>query len=222
MLLIGLLFCFLIASLTGGRNWLLTIHTESSWVKLVIVASVIIPTLGPLQDMRSYDLGKSASRLVVLTGAPNEKSLEMYPSKNVIDDSLSAIQRSADLALAEGEVLFLDQRQLLTFGYITNIPLVPEYDKKVLIEQALASNHSYFDEFYRDLQDKRFSLIITQSLSTSKKGSEYQFGEENDAWVKWISRPLLCYYQIKQALPEVNVQLLVPRADTVNCPKKLP
>jgi hypothetical protein len=116
----------------------------------------------------------------------------------------------------------LDQRQLLTFGFITNVPLVPEYDKKVLMEQALASNRDYFEEFYRDLQDDRFSLIITQPLNTPRKGSDYQFGEENNAWVKWISRPLLCYYEEKQTFLEVNVQLLVPNPEVADCTKKLP
>jgi hypothetical protein len=222
MFLIGLYFSVVLALINGGRNWIQTIHQEPGWVKLVLVISLIIPALGPLQEMRSYNLGKYASWLVVLTDVQNEKSLEMYPSQDVIDDSLSSIQREVDSALGRGEVLFLDQRQLLTFGYIKGVPLVPDYDKKVLIEQALASNHDYFQGFYRDLQEGRFSLIVSQSLSTSKKGSEYQFGEENDAWVKWISRPLLCYYEIKRTLVEVNVQLLVPRQNPLNCSKKLP
>ena len=222
MFLIGLYFSVVLAFINGGKNWIQTIYKEPGWVKLILVVSLIIPALGPLQEMRSYNLGKYASWLVVLTDVQNEKSLEMYPSQDVIDDSLNSIQREVDLALSQGEVLFLDQRQLLTFGYITDVPLVPDYDKKVLIEQALASNRDYFQEFYRDLQEGRFSLIVSQSLSTSKKGSEYQFGEENDAWVKWISRPLLCYYEIKQTLVEVNVQLLVPRQNPLNCSKKLP
>ncbi len=222
MLLIGLYFSMMIAWVKGGRDWLETINSGPGWVKLLIVISLVIPALGPLQEMRSYDLGEKASWLVVLTDAPNEKSLEMYPSQDVIDNSLDSIQTEVDLARVQGEILFLDQRQLLTFGFITDVPLVPDYDKKVLIERALASERSYFDGFYKDLQEDRFSLIVTQSLSTSKKGSEYEFGEENDAWVKWISRPLLCYYEIKQTLAEVNVQLLVPRQDAVDCSKKLP
>jgi hypothetical protein len=223
MFLIGLFFTAVIALHNSDwRNLLLAEHTGSFWLKLVVVMLLILPAVGALQEMRSYNFGEDASRLVALTDAANEKALEMYPSQQVIDDSLRSIQREVELALGAGDVLFLDQRQLLTFGFITNVPLVPEYDKKVLMEQALASNRDYFEEFYRDLQDDRFSLIITQPLNTPRKGSDYQFGEENNAWVKWISRPLLCYYEEKQTFLEVNVQLLVPNPEVADCTKKLP
>lgn len=63
------------------------------------------------------------------------------------------------------------------------------------------------------MENKRFSLIITQPLNAPQKGSDSQFGEENDAWVKWITTPLLCFYEIKQTLVDVNVQLLIPEQD---------
>lgn len=50
----------------------------------------------------------------------------------------------------------------------------------------------------------------------------FQFDEENNAWVKWVSRPVLCYYEPKVTLKEVGVQLLVPKADTSDCSSQLP
>lgn len=93
----------------------------------------------------------------------------MYPSRDLVDMSLETIQDEVDQAKMTGDVLFMDQRQLLTFGFIQNAPLVPEYDKKVLIEQALTSNYEFFQGFYNDLENKRFSLIITQPLTLLKK-----------------------------------------------------
>jgi hypothetical protein len=222
MFLINLFFTMVIVVFNGGDNWLETVKVESKGIKLLIMLSIVIPALGPLQAMRSYDFSEKAVTLVILTDSENERTLELYPSQNVIDETLNTIQAEADGALEKGDVLFLDQRQLLTFGYITNVPLIPEYEKKVLMEQAMASDRVYFDQFYRDLKEHRFSLIISQPLVTSKKGDTFQFGEENDAWLNWVSKPLLCHYQIKETFREAGVQLLIPREGAPNCIDKYP
>jgi hypothetical protein len=54
------------------------------------------------------------------------------------------------------------------------------------------------------------------------KDSSFQFGEENNAWVKWVSGPVLCYYDQKTTLKEVGVQLLVPKSEPVDCSTQLP
>jgi hypothetical protein len=51
---------------------------------------------------------------------------------------------------AQGRVLFMDQRQLLTFGYVEDVPLVPEYEKKVLMNAAMGADANYFAPFYAD------------------------------------------------------------------------
>ncbi|CAG0981362.1 hypothetical protein ANAEL_01764 [Anaerolineales bacterium] len=222
MFLIALVFSLAVAWDRGGRQWLESVGRETVWVKALIVASVIIPALVPLQEMRSYSFGDKASWLVGLTDVPNERALDMYPSQSVIDDTLKSIQNEIDKSVDNGEILFIDQRQLLTFGFVKNVPLVPDYDKKVLIERALASNRDYFQLFYKDLADKRFSLIISQPLNTPRKGSGNEFGEENNAWVKWVADPLLCYYQVKQTFLDAGVQLLAPKEGDLDCADELP
>jgi hypothetical protein len=54
------------------------------------------------------------------------------------------------------------------------------------------------------------------------KDDSYQFGEENNAWVKWVSNPILCYYEPKMTLKEVGVQLLVPKKQQLDCSIQLP
>jgi hypothetical protein len=66
-------------------------------------------------------------------------------------------------ARSKGEILFIDQRQLLTFDYV-RAPLVVEYEKKLLQDRALSANQSYFQPFYEDLAQHRFSLIYKQPL----------------------------------------------------------
>jgi hypothetical protein len=115
----------------------------------------------------------------------------------------------------------MDQRQLLTFGDI-NVPLIPEYDKKVLINEALSANVIYFADFYRDLENRRFSLIVTNPVNRRLDKTEGHFSEENNAWVKWVTTPLLCYYESLDRLKRVDVELLVPRQDTSDCDQVLP
>lgn len=222
MFLIGLALTAAIIWEQGGRDWLKSSARETLGVKLVLVALLTIPGIKPLLEMRAYDYGDKASWLMALTNARNEKALDMHASQAAVDDALQIIQNESNNALKNGEVLFIDQRQLLTFGYVTGIPLVPEYDKKILIERSFSKNRAYFSEFYSDLEAHRFSLIIVQPLSAPKKGSNEQFGEENNSWVKWAARPLLCYYEIQQTLTDVNVQLLTPSFEVVDCSMELP
>ena len=131
--------------------------------------------------------------------------------KEIEVKSLATIQREVDKVKSRGEVLFIDQRQLLTFGYITDVPLVPDYEKKFMMDQAMGSNHQYFDLFYRDLKSKRFQLIISDVQKTQYQDQDEDFSEENNAFVRWVSKPLLKYYKPAITIKELGIQLLVPR-----------
>ena len=127
-----------------------------------------------------------------------------------ISDTLEDVQGYVDYADSDN-VLFIDQRQLLTFSYIKDVDLLPQYEKKHLMDNALRSNESYFENFYRDIADQRFSLIISEPLWVKFQGEDYQFGNENDIWVKWVSIPILCYYKVEYTNLELGIQLLTPK-----------
>jgi hypothetical protein len=121
------------------------------------------------------------------------------------------------------DILFIDQRQLLTFGEVPRIPLIAEYEKKRMMDFAMADNAAYFAPFINDLANHRFTLIISEPLWIRFQGEGYHFGSENDAWVKWVSIPVLCYYQPIETFLDIGVQILIPRKDAliepgVNCP----
>jgi hypothetical protein len=217
MFLIGLAFTGLIAWYSGGREAILNPGQLPVWMKIVVIAALIVPALGPWRQMRSHQFGEQAATLVVLADAPDEKSLDLLPSDEKIDRALEKIQDAVTVAKVEGEVLFLDQRQLLTFGYITDVPLVSQYEKKVLMNEALSGNADYFQTFYNDLAAHRFSLSVSEKLFTPIKDSSFEFGEENNAWVTWVAKPLLCYYQETSTLKEVGVQLFIPRETPEDC-----
>jgi hypothetical protein len=221
MFLIGLLFTGAIAWQNGGSDWLQNSQIVPV-MKIMIVLLLINSSVGPLLEMRSFSLGEDSSWLKTLADAKSETALGMLPTQVEINSALQTIQTESDNAKLHGEVLFMDQRQLLTFGYIKNIPFVPDYEKKLLMNQALSGDTVYFRQFYADLAAKRFSLIITEPLHTPTQDSTYQFGEENNAWVKWVSEPVLCYYEPLTTLKTVKVQLLVPIKGTVDCSSVLP
>lgn len=225
MFFIGLMFTAVIAWQKGGGEWLTTNDFDLSplWVKLALVLLLVLPGLQHLRQMRSFSSVEETSALVTLTDAPDEKSLELYSSREITDRALETIREEVALAQSQaGAVLFMDQRQLLTFGYIKNVPFIPEYEKKILMNQALISNANYFQGFYDDLAKHRFALIISDPLHTPIKDSSFQFGEENNAWVKWVSNAVLCYYEEKTTLKEVGVQLLVPKSEQADCSAQLP
>jgi hypothetical protein len=139
------------------------------------------------------------------------------PAAAVTDPSLNVLQVVVRDFQAKGEILFMDQRQLLTFGYLKDIPFTPDYEKKYMMDQAMGGNAAYFASYYRDLADRRFALILTEPLHVRHAGQERFFGEENDAWVSWVSAPTLCFYKPMFLLKDVGVEFLVPRDNTEAC-----
>jgi len=88
----------------------------------------------------------------------------LYNSQTT-EDSLRKMQRNIGRVLEDGgEVLFISERQLLTFNYITGVTLVPEYEKVFLMEMVMAGNLAYIDAFQNDIRTQRFDLIITDPL----------------------------------------------------------
>lgn len=110
-----------------------------------------------------------------------------------------------------GQALFISQRQLLTFDYVKNVPLVPEDELVFLMEMAMSNNASYMDVFHADISHQRFAMIVSEPLVIQYQGRSHSFGEENDAWVRGVSEPVLCYYEATVKLDSVGVNLYTPR-----------
>ncbi len=99
------------------------------------------------------------------------------------------------VAAANQEVLFVSERQLLTFNYIQNVPLVPDYELLTLMEMAISHNQNYLNKFYTDLKNQRFAMIVMNKQYVVFKDETTSFPEENNAWVKYITVPIMQYYQ---------------------------
>jgi hypothetical protein len=119
---------------------------------------------------------------------------------------------------ANGPVLFINERQLVTFGDV-DMPLVPEYEVVTLMEMAMSNNRAYLNQFYSDLASHRFAAIVAtkQNLAIKETGP---LAEENNVWNSRVSPYILCYYApVLRVEAEIsNLEVYVPEMETRDCP----
>jgi hypothetical protein len=193
---------------------------------MLVVALGITEVSTHMENMRMPVWATSVFMLFMLSSIYLRTPVSPYQSKGgnnaATQNVLSTIRAHVETASQKGEVLFMDQRQLLTFGYIPAVPFVPEYEKKYMMDQAMANNADYFRPYYQDLAHQRFSLIVTEILQSDLKSDlSGPFSEENDAFVKWVSNPTQCFYEPLYTSKETNIMLMVPKQDISRCEKYL-
>jgi hypothetical protein len=215
MFLIGLLFAAGMVWEKSDRRWITEGTALPNWMRIVLIILIALPVYGVLLRIRPLLYADDFTRLKTLTDIEDPyadpRVLGLLPPRDEVGATLIRIQQQVAEAQKHGEVLFMDQRQLLTFGYIEGVPLISNYEKKYLMDQAMGGTAaSTFPAFYRDLAAHRFALIISDPLRLPIKDSDYSFGEENNAWVQWVAAPILCYYEPAITLEEFKIQLLVP------------
>ena len=134
-----------------------------------------------------------------------------------VAQDVQTIQAAVTQAVSDGEeVLFINQRHLLSDKTITGVPLVPEYELVTLNEMAMSKNEPYLERFYSDLRGHRFGVIVASAQFTDFQPSDYPFAAENNAWALRIARPLMCEYQVDVILSG-GIAIMVPREES-NCP----
>lgn len=197
----------------GGSN----LHNLDMYLVSIVLIAVIVFTHGwQYAEVKTTPRTLAVVCLMAAMAAPVTFTLQkqkypVVPDAEITQDALTAVQAWTSQAADQGEVLFIDQRQLLAFGYIQNVPLVNEYEKKMLIDMAMSGNAVYFAQFYDDLANHRFQLIVNEPAILISLGSNYSFSEENNAYVEWVTLPLLCNYYPVYTSRETNLELLLPR-----------
>ncbi|MGH2620498.1 MAG: hypothetical protein ACRDHG_08005 [Anaerolineales bacterium] len=150
----------------------------------------------------------------VLSTGSRAPSLDREVGSGVV----AQIQEQIDaLESPEPRVLFISERQLLTFRGLDELELVPDYEKVFLMEMAMSGTRSYLDRFHSALREHRFDLIVSEPLKIQVQGRSHAFGEENDAWVREVSEPALCFYEPVLTIEAAAVQVLVPRSPEAPC-----
>ncbi|MFO7584955.1 MAG: hypothetical protein R6W69_09505, partial [Anaerolineales bacterium] len=130
--------------------------------------------------------------------------------------ALTAIQER--VSVTEGEILFITQRHLMSMDMIDGAVLIPEYEREDLMEMAMANNSAYLARFAQDMENQRFAAIIVDPLRFNYLGSDYYMGEENNAWVRHVVRPVLCWYREDEVFPADRIIIYVPREEGRQCP----
>jgi len=126
--------------------------------------------------------------------------------------TLNTLNQLVGSAARRGEVLFISQRHLLTFGYVKDVPLVADYELLLLSEASISNNRTLLERFYADLRNRRFSMIIVDRLNPGYQRPKIDpFAEENNLWVDRIAFPILEYYGEEAYFGEQNLQVLVPK-----------
>lgn len=201
MFLVGLVLVADLAWEGGFANHFSRLINTEVIARWLLVAIIIIPAFLPL-----------------IGGKPLE-----LPSAERTKFVLTRIQSMVACARQYGEVLFMDQRQLITFGYMGDLPMVVDYEKKYVMDKALIGDEAYFDEFREDLASGRFSLIVSEREAILYKEPDIEsvgdsLNEENNAWVKWVTIPLLQYYESVADFKDTAVELFMPMDRSYVCP----
>jgi hypothetical protein len=209
---------FVSVKIGGGSN----LHNMDAFMLLLLI-SVYYLFFSDLFQSEKIDLSNSLKILIVMAMflQPFFWALTAWAPRT----SYSAESLQHDLAEINGavesinsnhpqsKILFINQRQLLTFGYVTEAPLVPEYELLELMEMAISDQEPYLDVFYADLAAHSYDLIVVNKQYLVFKGDEEAFSEENNAWVKNIAIPLMKYYTPITWLRYTDTEIYVPRPE---------
>ncbi len=164
----------------------------------------------PTPSWGNFQWGVAALLVPLGFALPQIGFFNSYNHAKVEKDLQRLQQVVSDVVNNGGEVLFVTERQLLTFNELKNIPLIPEYEQVELMEMAMSGNREYLEQYYSDLDNRRFALIIAEEQKYNPR-SDGSFLEEDNAWVRYIGAPLLCAYKSAENLASNNIQIFVPR-----------
>jgi len=213
MLLVLLVGGFIVSAKIGGGS---NLHNLDGYLTLSLVVGLYL-----LADRFAPDRERDApprafspltATLAVLAVTFFSVS-QVYPALPSLDrraDSLARLQQLVDEAADQGPVLFITQRHLLTFGCITGVPLVPEYDNIALMEFAMTNYRPLIDQFHADIAAHKYALIIAPNPPGQLKTQDDAFAEENNAWTRRVSIPMLRSYKVIAKFPEGDFVVLAP------------
>jgi hypothetical protein len=201
MFFIGLALVAAIAWDSSFMTRITSLIKQIPLVPWILSGLVLIPAFIPFIDGRPLNL----------------------PTSERTEFVLNRIQNEVNCARKYGEILFMDQRQLITFGFMGDLPLVVDYEKKYVMDQALSGNGAYFEKFREDLASGRFSLIVSEREAILYKEPDIEsigdsLNEENNAWVHWVTTPLLQSYESVGDFKDAAIELFVPIDRDYDCP----
>lgn len=193
MVLLAIISCSFFAGQVSIERTATAWGTVPVWVVVIAALIPVVFSMQGVQPRFSYDKAQARADFDIL--------------RSIVEDASNQ----------GGEVLFISERQLLTFHMVDGVTLIPEYEVVTLMEMAMSGNQSYLDHFYKDLSNHRFALIVSRNQRPVRKENE-PFAEENNVWIDSVTKPLLCQYDKNLLLEFSNILILVPSKVGGNCP----
>ena len=202
------------AKIGGGNN----LHNLDSSLVILAVITVYILFDQFVKDDQTIVLRSPLPNFLfvivflvpMITQANNLYPIHSWDLEGAQNDLQQLQALIDDVDPEEGEVLFIQNRHLLSLGLIKNVDLVPEYEKIILMEMAMSHYDEYLQKFQGDLESHRFALIVMEPINLVIQTSADSFGEENNAWVEFVAKPLVESYHTVLDLSENGMVVLAP------------
>lgn len=138
-----------------------------------------------------------------------------WPDQSINRADLAELRQALQLVQDEpGDVLFISERQLLSFDELPGVSVYPDYEKVFLMEMAMGNNRAYLDKFVGHLEAKDFSAIVLDPVGIGLQNERQSFAAENNAWKKLVLYEILDSYEPVLSWQNGEVNLLVPRGRT--------
>jgi len=142
-------------------------------------------------------------------------SLSAIPAPKASPDRqaqvLAILQKLIDSNAGNGPVLFITERQLVTFHSLKVTSFEPEYEKVFLMEMVMSGNQAYLSRFHTDLAQHHFSSIVTERMNSNIQDHTYQFSEENNLWVAQVETPVHATYQLTSQFDDLDLDVYTPK-----------
>jgi hypothetical protein len=202
------------------------IHNLDAYLSLLLIvtAYVVFREYTPENDKKMVPFTLPWGLTILLVAIPawflvgSNIGFKTYDS-NRTQLVLTKLQaRVENVNAQDGEILFITQRHLISMHMLDNVDMTPEYEREELMEMAMGNNQEYLDTFRADIERHRFSAIVVDPLSYRLLGKNYAFGEENNAWVRRVMKPILCNYQEDEIFPADQIAIYIPQQGTRQCP----
>lgn len=219
--LLGILFVFglggvIVSVKIGGGG---DLHNLDAFLVFwVLITSAII--LGRYQFEDSQQISQTSLNfglvllavLVPLIISFQKSTTWTFKDINQQQSDVQQLQAAFDIILEDpGEILFITERQLLTFGELRGIGLIPDYEKVFLMEMVMSNNQPYMDEFHRKLSNQEFSAILMEPISTIVQTPKDAFWVENNLWVDGVVYPILDDYEQVLSYQNNGINLMIPK-----------
>ena len=131
---------------------------------------------------------------------------------------LEELQAYVDQAMSSGgDVLFMSERHLVTFGLIGDVSLVHEYEKMLLQEMVMGNNLAYLQTFAEDMAAQKYALIVSDKQPVRLKDPATEpLAMENNVVFETIVPMMSCAYEVETRIDSGNLELWVPKSEN-NC-----